>query len=132
MHRRTYCGLTSFAVIGLFLPLAGCSSPDPDLAQTLSLPYSLATFSEPATIEALGKAYLEMTPEENASKTLMDLLLSDGENKEIPPTTDSMKMVLQQKIKSDFESGNTIIVSGWVLSITEARQCALYSLTNHN
>ena len=29
----------------------------------------------------------------------------------------------------DFEAGRTVLVSGWVLSQTEARQCALYSLS---
>jgi hypothetical protein len=37
---------------------------------------------------------------------------------------------LDQKVKQDFESGNTVLVKGWVLSVTEARQCALYSLMN--
>lgn len=33
-------------------------------------------------------------------------------------------------IKKDFEEDRTIIVSGWVLSITEARHCAAIHLKN--
>jgi hypothetical protein len=32
------------------------------------------------------------------------------------------------KIKSDFETGKTAVIKGWVISETEARQCALYAL----
>jgi hypothetical protein len=31
-------------------------------------------------------------------------------------------------VRRDFTEGHTVEVQGWVLSITEARQCALYSL----
>jgi len=33
-------------------------------------------------------------------------------------------------VKEDFEAGNITLVKGWVLSVTEARQCALFSLIN--
>jgi hypothetical protein len=31
-------------------------------------------------------------------------------------------------IRDDFAAGRTVLVDGWVLSVTEARQAALYSL----
>jgi hypothetical protein len=31
-------------------------------------------------------------------------------------------------IQRDFAEGRTVLLDGWVLSVTEARQCALYSL----
>jgi len=37
---------------------------------------------------------------------------------------------LEESIKNDFETGNTVIVDGWILSRTEARQCALLSTIN--
>ena len=134
MHRRTYCELTTMAVLGLFIPLAGCSSRNTEFERTLSLPFTLASISDPATIDALGKAYMDMAPGENTEKTLMDNLLLDAGNNAIPTTTENfeLKELLQQKVQSDFERGNTVIVSGWVLSVTEARQCALFSLTQHN
>jgi hypothetical protein len=36
---------------------------------------------------------------------------------------------IDKKKKEDFAKSNTVIVKGWVLSRTEARQCALYTLT---
>ena len=32
-------------------------------------------------------------------------------------------------VHDDFDDGRTVVVDGWILSATEARQCALYSLT---
>jgi len=31
-------------------------------------------------------------------------------------------------VRRDFETGRTVLVNGWVLAATEARQCALFSL----
>ena len=75
-----------------------------------------------------------MTPAENDANMLMDILLLDADNNVIPRNADSLELkeLLQQKVHSDFEGGNTVIVSGWVLSVTEARQCALFSLTQDN
>ena len=33
-----------------------------------------------------------------------------------------------EQVRRDFAEGRTVEVQGWVLSVTEARQCALYSL----
>jgi hypothetical protein len=122
------------AFLGIYIPLTGCSPPNSDLKGNLSLPYTLATISDPSTIEALGKAYIKMTPGENDANLLMEKLLLDTENNVIPRNTDSLELkeLLQQKVQTDFEGGKTIIVSGWVLSVTEARQCALFSLVQHN
>jgi hypothetical protein len=35
---------------------------------------------------------------------------------------------LAQLVREDFDAGRTVIIDGWVISVTEARQCALYSL----
>ena len=39
---------------------------------------------------------------------------------------------IEEFVQADFENGETVVVRGWVLSRTEARQCALFSLTNPN
>ncbi len=40
--------------------------------------------------------------------------------------------MMSEKVQADFDNGETVVVRGWVLSRTEARQCALFSLTNPN
>ena len=34
---------------------------------------------------------------------------------------------IAEQVRDDFDAGRTVIVDGWLLSVTEARQCALYS-----
>ena len=36
---------------------------------------------------------------------------------------------IDDQIRDDFESGRITVVDGWLLSVTEARQAALFSLT---
>ena len=70
-----------------------------------------------AVIHASGLASIE-----NAVDVLMKKL-TDTAGKQEANTGRS----LQSVEVNDFESGNTVIVNGWILSLTEARQCALYS-----
>jgi len=37
-------------------------------------------------------------------------------------------MSIAAMVRRDFETGRTVLVNGWVLAATEARQCALFSL----
>jgi hypothetical protein len=37
-------------------------------------------------------------------------------------------MSIAAMVRRDFDTGRTVLVNGWVLSATEARQCALFSL----
>jgi hypothetical protein len=38
------------------------------------------------------------------------------------------RVPVAELVRSDFAEGRTVVVHGWVLSVTEARQCALFSL----
>jgi len=35
---------------------------------------------------------------------------------------------VNEQVQLDFARGRTVMLNGWVLSVTEARQCALFSL----
>ena len=37
---------------------------------------------------------------------------------------------IDDQVRDDFAAGRTVLVGGWVLSVTEARQCALFSLVS--
>ena len=134
MQRRTFCQLTSMAVAGTFLPLMGCSGTDPTLHQKLSLPTTFATINDPATIVEVGKAYINQVPGENSAERLIDQLMISPNGDAIMATSDSLSLqkMMSEKVQADFENGETVVVRGWVLSRTEARQCALFSLTQTN
>lgn len=63
----------------------------------------------PAAVRDIGQRYMDMTSERDPDvlRTLID----------------------GQRVRVDFVGGNVIVVNGWVLSRTEARQCALYAAT---
>ncbi len=134
MLRRTFCQLTSMAVASTFLPLMACVGPDPALQRKLSLPTTLATINDPVTISEVGKTYMEQVPGENNPENLIDELMISPNGDAIPNTTDSLTLqkIMSKKVQADFDNGEIVVVRGWVLSRTEARQCALFSLTQPN
>jgi hypothetical protein len=73
---------------------------------------------------------MDYIPVESKEDQLVDLLLIDETGKSISRSSDlsTINSLENQKIKHDFDTEKTIVVKGWVLSITEARQCALFSL----
>lgn len=70
---------------------------------------------EPDTIRAVGESYRTIAPEERREDVLVKLL-------------SEQPSALEEKIKDDFRKGDMVLVDGWILSKTEARQCALFSL----
>jgi hypothetical protein len=78
-------------------------------------------------IKDAGKIYLKNTPLESNEDKLVQLLAN---NNSIANSEDqkAIHYYLDKKIQHDFETGNTVMVKGWVLAVTEARQCALFSL----
>ena len=77
-------------------------------------------------VRQLGVRYREMVPKENAEAALR-AAISDGGRRGLRLPWTARPSVAQQ-VQRDFAEGRTIIVNGWVLSTTEARQCALFSL----
>ena len=81
----------------------------------------------------IGASYREKSNNENHEKQLINILLTDSTNIVVPVTSEEavINSLLEQKIQKDFETGNTVIIKGWILSVSEARQCALFSLTQN-
>ena len=125
MKRRKFLLLSLF---GLFISLVAIwyyklkSATDRDLRH----PIYLTEICDRNTLIKIGNTYQELTNENN-KKYLEELLLKDAEihNSEI-------KTGLKSKVMEDFNTGNTILIDGWLLSITEARQCALLSIFEAN
>jgi hypothetical protein len=89
----------------------------------LAKPYSLLQIMEPSTISDIGKKYLGTMPAEKNRKVLTQLL------QDLESPGSSVSEFIPAAIRNDFTANRLVIVNGWVLSQTEARQCALYFLT---
>jgi hypothetical protein len=121
MKRRT------FVVTSL---LAGSAAAIPFLIKgrlnvfrkPLCLPDALSHFCDKEKIRQIGLRYRSMFPNETR-QTLVALILDNNESKASEYDYDAEH--LEKKIRNEFQSNNTIIINGWILTLTEARQCAL-------
>lgn len=85
-------------------------------------PDALSYIWDRETIINTGAIYRKQIPDEDSKTTLTELLsINDADN------VNTIKAI-KEKIKTDFETENTVMINGWILSVTEARQCALFSL----
>jgi len=80
---------------------------------------------------ATGQDYLKQAPDENSKNKLADLLTN---NSSVTLSSDikTIYSYFDNRVKQDFANGKIAVVDGWILSVTEARQCALYSLEENN
>jgi hypothetical protein len=126
MKRRNFIQLSAFATAAISLPLLHSCSPSLN-EQAMAQPLFLSRLFDENTIKETGKAYLKNASSENNKNKLVQLLA--GNNNIINSTDEKpIHQYLDKKIHDDFETGNTVLVKGWVLAVTEARQCALFSL----
>ena len=91
-------------------------------------PAELGRICDENSIRKIGIKYRNLVPQENLKQKLSDLIM-DGISGEKIKTSDksSVHKFLEEKVHGDFSEYKTFVTDGWVISITEARQCALYS-----
>lgn len=129
MNRTEFLRLSAFAAAAVGFPLlSSCNSGKKDQKQWAD-PEFLSRLFDRETIIKAGNEYLKKNPDENDAGKLTGLLLGESS---VSALTDekAIHQFLLEKIQKDFADGNTVMVQGWVLSATEARQCALFALLN--
>jgi hypothetical protein len=95
----------------------------------LAQPFVLAHFCDEQTIRDIGTAYRKRFPDERQAEELRKRLFVSKDGA-IPATADkqTIREFLDRKIHDEFENDQVLNISGWILSRTEAQQCALLSL----
>ena len=142
MRRKTFIYLTVAGAAALATPAAACRQYSDALLNTLGTPDFLAQLCDAKTIGDIGSAYRATIPAESRRSDVIGLLL-----KEVQSTQDASRLpqqhqdkveedprlsqFLQHRVTLDFATGDVVTIKGWVLSRTEARQCAIYSF-NHS
>lgn len=117
MERRRFVGLTSAGLAVLATPFIYRYFSPIAIEPGWANPGSLALIMEPDAIRTLGEEYLKTHEDEASQRALsahFTTLTDEGRREEA--------------IKADFRDQRTVVVGGWLLSVTEARQCALASL----
>lgn len=125
MKRRKFLLVSIFA---LFLSLISLwyFKFKSDTTKALSYPTDLSEICDRETLIQIGNTYMTLT-KENDKRNLKELLVQDA-----GMMGNDLKNSLKSKVSEDFKTGNTILVDGWLLSRTEARQCAYLSMSEAN
>ena len=96
----------------------------------LLYPLILSGFCDEKTMRNIGVCYRALVPNENSQDKLLTLLTNDMSSKHFMSSENPLvASQLEMKIEKDFKEKKEITINGWVLSETEARQCALLSLS---
>jgi len=130
MKRRSFIRLSVLTAATVTIPFAGCNTSDAELDKKLTVPQTLAQLLDNKSIKSIGKIYGMKYPRDYSLGTLEKQLKENSGGGLLSSKTPEKYLyaVLNKKIQNDFETGNTMVLNGWILSVTEARQCALFSL----
>ena len=121
LDRRRFLQVSALGVIATVAD-SGCTAADNDAA--VDRPLLLAILG-PDRVRELGARYRAATPSENTSDALRSAISSSRGFR----VSFIRNKSLADQIQDDFAQARTVLVDGWVLSVTEARQAALYSLS---
>jgi hypothetical protein len=129
MNRRTFLIAGVAATAAITFPVLKCRTHTFLTDSPLMRPTVLANFCDANTIRKIGDHYRAQVPAENRLEKLRELLLTDEQGRKPDvPDEDAISELLNKKVNKEFKEGKIVIEEGWVLSKTEARQCALFSL----
>lgn len=111
MNRRKFVMLGLSGAAAINLPFVACSSG------SQYSPQFLGSVIPESRIREIGKAYVAQFPSESNVQVLRTL---------VPSSLSS----INENIEADFAQGRVVVINGWVLSLTESRQAALYYLNS--
>ena len=122
LDRRRFLQVTAAGAVAS-LTGSACARDTAEDERALAKP-ALLEMLGPERAREIGAQYRATVPKENTVPALR-AAISSSHNK-FPWIG---RRSIEDQIRDDFAAGRTVVVSGWVLSETEARQCALYSLS---
>lgn len=91
-----------------------------------AVPETLARFVDIRMIVKIGDSYRQTNRLEFDAKTLERLIDGDGDD------ASGGRGSIEDRIRDDFRQNQVLQLHGWLLSRTEARQCALFSVLYHD
>ena len=95
-----------------------------------------ALFHHQASARTIGRSYLQQCPPESDVRCLLAGIVAGPANDRFSGRTDRLStagdrelmLALQHRIRQDFVEERVVKLEGWILSVTEARLCALTTL----
>ena len=129
MDRRQFLFVTATSSFALSIPSTAGIFLDSPALFPLAQPELLTLLGDAQRVHDIGLAYRTQFPLENDPTTLAAIIEEEcglpGEQNGFP-----LQCQISRRVRSDFASRRTLQINGWILAVTEARQCALYSITS--
>jgi len=130
MSRRSF--LSKAAVAAAVVVAAGVAGWRlfPSRKQALAFPSMLSGFCDEAALRDVGRRYLARFPGEASTSVLLARLAADGARRRAA-SSDALEAVSEAEslAEQDFVRQQILVIDGWIISRTEARQCALLALS---
>lgn len=123
MERRKFIFVAASGVTTMIIPLGFYSCSNPKYDSAFAKPILLSNIWDTQIIAEIGELYQKQYPKENTEQELVEIL-SEGISMEKNDISES----ITSRIEEDFKTGKIVTLDGWILSETEGRQCALFSL----
>lgn len=127
MKRKKFLLLSASGLAAVVFPTVNACKSSVEYPDALAQPGEMFKIRNPKQVKAIGNAYLENTSGQVSKRALVRSLSNNA-----PSDSTAIPGFMQQQITLDFETGNTVLVEGWLLSKTEAQQCALFALEQTN
>ena len=133
MKRKDFILLSFYSGVAVSIPFIVCGTGSAVARKPWVAPNLLSHICDVKTLKEIGTTYRQKFSNENSEERLANLLLTGNDNKVVSENSDDavIHSLLDKKIKNDFKTGNTVVIKGWILSKTEAQQCALFSFTQN-
>lgn len=127
MKRRKFLWLSMAGTAAMGLPSLQCREPSAAVEKILSEPLMLSRFCDEASLKKIGMGYRERFGAGDQSNLRQNLLqgVSGTEGNELRES-------ILDRIREDFDQGRIVRIDGWIISETEARQCALLSFNQRS
>ena len=126
MKRRDFIRLSAYSTALLGVPfIAGCHYKPSNAA--ILQPTFLVHIMDKKSLLETGQQYLKKVPDE-AGTDKLEKMLMDNSALTASADAETVHAYFSKKTADDFAKKQMVVVDGWVLSVTEARQCALFSL----
>ncbi len=126
MKRRQFILKSAGGLAIVLMPALILQSCKTKYDSSLALPQQLTFIWDVTTMIAIGNQYQQQFPDESNERKLVKLLMKD-----VPDKKDN-SINMEEKVIEDYKRDKTVLLDGWILSETEARQCALFSITHSN
>lgn len=122
MKRRSFLHHLAASSVLPWIPAWGALTGSPD-GHAYGHPDLLGILDDAEAIRAIGHAYRKQFPAHDDVHTVRLLLKAEAQSQRSLDAAAALSACVQ----ADFAHGRIVQLDGWVLSVTEARQCALYS-----